>query len=57
MWNFNEVITGSDLVINKFKKLGKKVFFATNNSMKTREDFAAKGQKLGFDIDKVFLQK
>lgn len=36
--------------MNKFKEQGKGVFFVTNNSTKTRAEFAEKGQSMGFNI-------
>lgn len=38
-------------MINKFQELGKKVYFVTNNSTKTRHEFLEKAHKLGFKID------
>lgn len=35
-------------VMNTFRDLGKKVFFVTNNSTKTREEFAEKCKVLNF---------
>lgn len=53
LWVHNNPIAGSPDVINKLKDLGKKVFFVTNNSTKTRTDFAAKAIQLGFNMKEV----
>ena len=34
--------------MNKFREIGKRVFYVTNNSTKTREDLVKKCEKLGF---------
>lgn len=46
-----ELIVGSDQVMNKFQENGKKVYFVTNNSTKTRSEFLEKAHKMGFKID------
>ncbi|XP_045485286.1 glycerol-3-phosphate phosphatase isoform X1 [Pieris rapae] len=48
LWINNNAIPGSADVINYFRKLGKRVFYVTNNSTKVRADFALKAQELGF---------
>ncbi|CAG9793898.1 unnamed protein product [Diatraea saccharalis] len=48
LWIENNAIPGSADTINYFRKLGKKIFYVTNNSTKIRSDFAAKAQQLGF---------
>ncbi|KAL4707693.1 hypothetical protein ACJJTC_014874 [Scirpophaga incertulas] len=48
LWIENNAIPGSADTMNYFRKLGKKVFYVTNNSTKIRSDFAAKAQQLGF---------
>lgn len=50
MWLQNQAISGSPDVINRFKELGKKVFFVTNNSTKTRQEFVQKAVDLGFNM-------
>lgn len=50
LWVHNNPIDGSPAVINRLKELGKQVFFVTNNSTKTRQEFAAKAAQLQFDI-------
>lgn len=45
------MIAGSDAVINRFRELNKKVYFITNNSTKTRDEFLTKAHKLGFNVN------
>lgn len=47
---YNNVIDGSPEVINRFKEIGKKVFFVTNNSTKTRTEFLEKSNQLNFNM-------
>ena len=53
LWSGDDVIDRANILINKFSDSGKKVFFLTNSSLKTREEYAAKGAKLGFNIKEV----
>lgn len=50
---YNNVIDGSPDVINRFKEMGKKVFFVTNNSTKTRSEFLEKATSLNFRMVEV----
>lgn len=50
LWLYNEIIGKAPEVINKFVAKGKKVFFITNNSTKTREEFAEKNKTLNFNV-------
>lgn len=56
IWRGDQAISGAPEVINSLKKHGKRVFFVTNNSTKTRQMYADKLGKLGFDAaaDEVF---
>ncbi|NP_997891.2 glycerol-3-phosphate phosphatase [Danio rerio] len=56
IWRGDQAIPGAPEVINSLKKHGKQVFFVTNNSTKTRQMYADKLGKLGFDAaaDEVF---
>ncbi|KAG9328971.1 hypothetical protein AGOR_G00090410 [Albula goreensis] len=56
IWRGDEAIPGAPQVINLLKKNGKRVFFVTNNSTKTRKMYADKLAKLGFNAteDEVF---
>ncbi|XP_063077346.1 glycerol-3-phosphate phosphatase [Engraulis encrasicolus] len=49
IWRGDQAIPGAPEVINLLKKNGKRVFFVTNNSTKTRKMYADKLAKLGFD--------
>lgn len=44
----NHAIHGSPDVINRLQELGKRVYFITNNSTKTRSGFLEKAHTLGF---------
>lgn len=46
----NNAIHGSPDVINRLQEVGKRVFFVTNNSTKTRSGFLDKAHNLGFKI-------
>lgn len=50
LWVYGSVISGSVEVMNRFKELGKKIFFCTNNSTKTRKELLAKAKDMGFNI-------
>lgn len=56
IWRGDQAIPGAPEVINLLKKNGKKVFFVTNNSSKTRRLYADKMSLLGFNVteDDVF---
>jgi hypothetical protein len=47
------VIPGSPNAISQLQKLGKRVFYVTNNSTKTREEFVSKCSRLGYPTTKV----
>ncbi|KAJ0060221.1 hypothetical protein NL108_004070 [Boleophthalmus pectinirostris] len=50
IWRGDQAIPGAPEVINLLKKNGKKVFFVTNNSSKTRKLYADKMSLLGFNV-------
>ncbi|KAF2354629.1 HAD-superfamily hydrolase subfamily IIA, partial [Trinorchestia longiramus] len=52
LWSGDEVLNEANIVINKLLELGKKVFLLTNNSTKSREEYAKKCSKLGFNVTK-----
>lgn len=56
IWRGDQAIPGAPQVINLLKENGKKVFFLTNNSSKTRKMYADKMSTLGFNVkeDEVF---
>ena len=43
----NQIVPGALEVINKLEELGKKVYYLTNNSTRTREDYVKKLEKMG----------
>ncbi|KAM7381954.1 hypothetical protein PAMA_012696 [Pampus argenteus] len=56
IWRGDQAVPGASQVINLLKKNGKKVFFVTNNSTKTRKMYVDKLTTLGFNAteDEVF---
>ena len=48
LWIGTNPIPGSPEMINLFRKLGKRVFYCTNNSTKSRKEYVKKCQDLGF---------
>ncbi|XP_069012090.1 glycerol-3-phosphate phosphatase isoform X3 [Embiotoca jacksoni] len=50
IWRGDQAIAGAPRVINLLKENGKKVFFVTNNSTKTRKMYADKMTSLGFNV-------
>lgn len=50
IWRGDQAIPGAPQVINLLKEHGKKVFFVTNNSTKTRKMYADKMSSLGFNV-------
>lgn len=55
LWIWSEIISGSPQAINRLKEIGKKIFYVTNNSTKTREELYKKSQDMGYNSDKVCL--
>jgi HAD superfamily hydrolase (TIGR01450 family) len=49
IWHWPEPIPGSVAFINKLKQLGKKCFFITNNSTKTRSAYVDMFKKIGVE--------
>ncbi|XP_036326662.1 glycerol-3-phosphate phosphatase-like isoform X1 [Rhagoletis pomonella] len=50
LWVYSNVIEGAVDTMNRFKTIGKKIFFCTNNSTKTRQQLLEKSHSMGFDI-------
>ena len=48
LWKGNNPIEGSPEMIHKFRQMGKKVIYVTNNSTKTRKEYVTKCTDLGF---------
>lgn len=53
LWVGDSVIGRANEAINKLRALGKKVFYVTNNSSRSRDEYVAKFEKLGFIASKV----
>ncbi|CAH0385460.1 unnamed protein product [Bemisia tabaci] len=51
LWMGMDEIPGAVKVMTKFKEMGKKIFYVTNNSTKTRVGFLDKFKKLGFNTN------
>lgn len=52
LWHGTVPIPGASDALTKFRKMGKKVFFVTNNSSKTRQEFLGKFHSLRFEASK-----
>lgn len=50
IWMDDNPLPEAPRVVNKFIENGKKLFFVTNNSTKTRPEFVTKSVKLGFNV-------
>ena len=68
LWNFDEAIPGSIETLNTLHEMGKKLYFVSNNSTKSRESVASQLNRLGYPADPkqayptsivapIFLQK
>jgi len=53
LWLRNTVIQGSADVISHLQKIGKRVFYVTNNSTKTRDEFVSKCSSHDYPASKV----
>lgn len=52
LWIYMTALPNAPEVINQFRKFGKRVFYVTNNSTKTREEFVEKCRILQFQGSK-----
>lgn len=52
LWKNDVKIEGSDTVINRLIELGKRVYFVTNNSTKTRDELVEKARNMNYNVDK-----
>jgi len=50
LWNSFGLIQGAVETVNKLKSMEKKVFFVTNNSTKTQEEYLQRFNKYGFNV-------
>lgn len=48
LWVSGQAIPGSPEVLNRLRELGKKIFYVTNNSTKTRDELVEGATKLGY---------
>merc|ERR1719270_2743545 len=55
LWVGADAIPGSPDMVRRFRELGKRVFYVTNNSTKHRREYKTKVDKLGFggDLDEI----
>lgn len=51
LWVLTHAIHGSPDVINRLQEVGKKVYFITNNSTKSRSGFLEKAHQMGYNIN------
>lgn len=51
LWLENNLISGANQVMNSLKTIGKRIFYVTNNSTKTREQLLVKLKKLDFNAE------
>ncbi|XP_044764325.1 glycerol-3-phosphate phosphatase-like [Coccinella septempunctata] len=52
LWIMGNAIPGSAEVLQKLRDLGKRIFYVTNNSTKTRNEFLDYGRSMNFIINK-----
>lgn len=55
LWSGDNIIGRANDAVNKLRSLGKKIFYVTNNSTKSRDEYVKKCEKLGFIASKVCL--
>ena len=48
LWSGNTPIPGSVEMIHKFREMGKKVIYVTNNATRSRKEYVTKMEDLGF---------
>ena len=49
LWTTDTVISGAPEAVSKMKSMGKKVYYVTNNSNKSRIDYVHKFVDMGYD--------
>lgn len=55
LWLDDQVLDKAPQVLNRFREMGKRIFYVTNNSTKIREEFVTKATKMGYIVSKVIL--
>lgn len=50
LWHDDKVIPGAPETINALRKLGKQIYFVTNNGTKTSSELCEKARRMNFDI-------
>lgn len=50
LWLYTNVLKNSNVAINRFLDMGKKVYFITNNSTKTRDELVQKAKSMEFNV-------
>jgi len=50
LWTGDAVVPGAPDAINKLKSMGKKIFYVTNNSHKSRAEYVHKFLNLGYHV-------
>jgi len=51
IWKGDSLISGVPSVLDKLRELGKKIFFVTNNSTKSRKGYLGKFKSLGLEVN------
>eukprot|EP01031_Cornospumella_fuschlensis_P039903 gene39903-48590_t len=51
IWKGDSLIPGVEKTLTKLRALGKKIFFVTNNSTKSRKGYLKKFEELGLLVD------
>lgn len=53
LWREDNIIGRANEALGMLRALGKKIFYITNNSTKTREDYVKKCESMNFVADKL----
>jgi len=56
LWSSDKVISGAPDAVEKLKAMGKKIFYVTNNSYKSRKEYVHKFLSMGYHVvdDEIF---
>jgi len=52
LWRYMTPLQNASNVINLFRQLGKRIFYVTNNSTKTSNEYVDKCRSLGFEANR-----